>query len=38
MADLQELTMGLVIDMLTEKMNDGEEYEIVADQSDFDAF
>ena len=41
MADLDDLTVGLVIDMLTEKLNDGCEYEEgvrMADQSDFDSF
>jgi len=42
MADLDDLTVGLVIDMLTEKLNDGCEYEDdgvrMASQSDFDSF
>lgn len=42
MADLDRLTVGLVIDMLTEKLNDGHDYsedEIRgANQSDFDRF
>lgn len=41
MADLDELTVGLVIDMLIEKANDNYEYEQEsreATQSDFDRF
>lgn len=42
MADLDQLTIGLVTDMFVEKINDGYEYEDdgvrMADQSDFDRF
>ena len=38
MSDLDLLTIGLILDMWTEKGNDAEEYSIVADQSDFDNF
>jgi len=37
-ADLDLLTVGLVIDMWTEKANDGVKYKKVASQEDFDAF
>ena len=37
-ADLDLLTIGLILDMWTEKGNDGETYSYVADQSDFDRF
>ena len=36
--DLDLLTIGLVMDIWTEKGNDGTEYAIRATQSDFDAF
>lgn len=36
--DLESLTYGMVIDMLTEKGNDGVEYKEVATQDDFDKF
>lgn len=38
MADLDDLTIGMVNDMFTEKSNDNYEYKQVANQSDFDAF
>jgi hypothetical protein len=41
MADLDDLTVGLVIDMLTEKINDSCEYDDgvrTASQGDFDRF
>lgn len=37
-ADLDSLTTGLVFDMYTEKSNDGEEYDEIATQADFDRF
>lgn len=36
--DLDYLTIGLVLDMFTEKGNDDHEYAIVATQDDFDRF
>ena len=36
--DLNLLTFGLVLDMWTEKANDGVKYRRIADQSDFDKF
>ena len=32
------LTIGIILDMWTEKGNDGEHYSQLADQSDFDRF
>ena len=37
-ADLDELTIGMIIDMATERSNDDFEYNEIADQSDFDNF
>jgi len=37
-ADLDLLTIGLVLEIWIEKGNDSTEYRIVADQSDFDNF
>ncbi len=37
-ADLDLLTIGLVLDMWTEKGNDAEQYDYVAGQMDFDQF
>lgn len=37
-ADLDLLTIGLVLDMWTEKSNDGARYRRVATQEDFDRF
>ena len=37
-ADLDLLTIGLVMDMWTEKGNDGATYDKVASQEDFDRF
>lgn len=37
-ADLEYLTIGLVLDMFTERSNDDHEYAIVATQDDFDRF
>ena len=37
-ADLDLLTIGLVMDMWTEKGNDGVTYQKVASQEDFDRF
>lgn len=36
--DLDLLTIGLVLDMWTEKANDGVKYRRVATQEDFDLF
>ncbi len=36
--DLDLLTIGLVLDMWTEKANDGVKYKRVATQEDFDKF
>lgn len=36
--DLDLLTIGLLMDMWTEKGNDGEKYNYVANQDDFDRF
>jgi hypothetical protein len=36
--DLDLLTIGLVMDIWTEKGNDGTEYAQVASQEDFDSF
>lgn len=38
MSDLDELDVGTVLDMLTEKANDSAEYSQVATQDDFDNF
>ena len=38
MADLDDLTVGMVNDMYTEKANDDYEWKIIADQSDMDKF
>ena len=37
-SDLDLLTVGLVLDIWTEKNNDGVKYARLADQSDFDKF
>lgn len=37
-SDLDDLEYGTVIDMMTESSNDGEEYDILPTQEDFDAF
>ena len=37
-ADLDLLTIGLILDMWTEKGNDAEKYDFVANQDDFDRF
>lgn len=37
-SDLDLLTVGLVLDIWTEKMNDGVKYRRVATQEDFDKF
>lgn len=37
-ADLDEMTMGMVYDMITEKQNDGENYAIVAEPGSMRAF
>jgi hypothetical protein len=38
MADLELLTIGLVLDMWTERSNDSAKFEYIADQNDFDRF
>lgn len=38
MADLDELTVGMVNDMFTERSNDEYKYKYLADQRDFDKF
>ena len=38
MADLDDLDLGMVFDMLTERSNDGVNYAQVATQSDMDNF
>ena len=38
MSDLDELDVGTVLDMLTEKANDSAEYSQIATQDDFDNF
>ena len=38
MTDLDHLTIGLVLDIWTEKGNDSEDYDYVATQDDFDKF
>lgn len=35
---LEDMTMGMVYDMLTEEANDREEYPIEATQADIDSF
>lgn len=36
LADLERITMGMFLDMLTEAENDGYDYPFVATQEDFD--
>ena len=36
--DLEEMTIGMVYDMLIERGNDGEKYNLLATQDDFDNF
>jgi len=36
--DLDDMTMGMVYDMLTERLNDQEEYPLQATEADFDEF
>ena len=38
MADLDTMTMGMVMDLYTEALNDGEDYMTLATQEDFDRF
>lgn len=38
MADLDELDVGMVYDIMIESGNDNEEYDIKATQADFDRF
>lgn len=37
-SDMDLLTVGLIVDMYTERANDREEYPDVAQQEDFDIF
>lgn len=37
-ADIDELDMGLIMDMIIEKANDSYEYPYIATQKDFDNF
>lgn len=37
-SDLDTLSIGMVLDMCAEALNDQEEYEVVATQEDFDRF
>ena len=37
-SEVDLLTVGLVLDIWTEKNNDGAEYRVVASQDDFDRF
>ena len=37
-SDMEELTLGALFDILTEKGNDSFEYREIADQRDFDRF
>lgn len=37
-ADLDELDMGLITDMMIESSNDSYEYPLIATQKDFDKF
>jgi len=36
--DLDELSVGMVMDIITESANDGYEYDAKATQADFDSF
>ena len=38
MQDLDDLDVGMVLDMLTEKSNDSYDYKTIATQKDFDNF
>lgn len=38
MEDLDELDVGMVNDMFTEKANDEYDYKVIATQDDFDKF
>lgn len=37
-ADLDEMTIGMVYDMVTEKVNDGEQYDIIAEPGSMRSF
>lgn len=37
-ADLEQLSQGMIIDIFTENGNDGYEYKTMASQADFDKF
>lgn len=38
LSELEELTVGFVIDLMTEAVNDDFDYEEMASQADFDKF
>ena len=38
MSDLDRLDMGIILDMLTESINDNYDYPVKATQADFDRF
>ncbi len=38
MADLDLLSVGMLLDMYTEALNDDEDYPVLATQEDFDRF
>ena len=38
LADLEEITLGLVFDIIAERGNDSHEYDELATQADIDAF
>lgn len=37
-SDLDTLSVGMLLDMYTEALNDQEEYPVLADQEDYDRF
>lgn len=37
-SDLDTLSIGMVLDMCAEALNDQEDYAVIADQEDFDRF
>ena len=38
MQDLDDMDMGMIFDMFTEKLNDSYDYKVLATQEDFDKF
>lgn len=38
MSDLGSLTVGMILDMYTEALNDQEDYPVIGTQEDFDRF